>query len=189
MNISHRHRFVYLAPPRTASRYVFSVLKEAFPDLQGDPLRPEVLTHRLEVPAECHSHFVFATVRCPYSRWVSAWRWFKQIADAPGACDVAKWAAEHPDDFDGFTERAHAVGGPLCSLTQGLAWVDRIDGLVRLDTLEEDLLALPFVTELCVEMRQEDWRKLFTERTAGLVRECWGDDLESFGYDPERWRV
>lgn len=180
MNVSHRRRFVYLAPPRTASRYIATLLR---------PLGlVEPLTHcAAGIPPR--GYFVFASVRNPYARWASCWRWVGEIASAPGAGDLSHYVTENPTDFVGWTNLAAGRGGPVSSIVGSLNSAV-LDATVRQEHLAQDLRALPFAPRDWQVQQQPGgpWREFYDAETAQCVLQCWEDDFRSFGYDPHSWR-
>jgi len=72
MIVSHRWRFVYIGPPKTASTALHRWLSQpAFCARRWTPDRRD--QHSIQIPKEARGYVVFASVRNPFDRAVSLW--------------------------------------------------------------------------------------------------------------------
>jgi len=190
MNVSHKHRFVFLGNPRTGSRVSFQALRRY--GLRGDDARPETLTHRIGIPDGAEDYLLVATVRHPGSRLVSLWQWWKSLLAkwAPGPlCDFLR---ENPDDFSGFVLKAseswpHALQPQVLRLTS----VRAPDFVIRFEHAQEDYARLPFVEPgdrlalLPSNPVTTNWRDLYTLEALGIMQEIYLADFAQLGYSPD----
>jgi len=132
--VSHKREFVYVAPPRTASTTLHRWLSQ--PPLcetrwSGDPAGQ----HNSKIPASASGFFTFASVRHPYARAVSLWA---HSQAAPGrsqgvpTIDFGQFVRDWLPTAVWFYSRGQA------EYFDGLS----LDGLVRAEHLEADLLGL-----------------------------------------------
>lgn len=78
MNYSHKHKFVWHAPFKVASRAVADVFRHTS-DLNPHLPKPDnpqmIFTHENAWPDECPRNYLhIGSVRHPYYRWVSYWK-------------------------------------------------------------------------------------------------------------------
>ena len=78
MNYSHKHKFVWYAPPKVASRSTAAVFRK-YCDLNPHLPKPDnprmIFTHENMWPDDCpHDYLHIVSVRHPYYRWVSYWK-------------------------------------------------------------------------------------------------------------------
>jgi hypothetical protein len=134
--ISHRWRFVYVGPPKTASTTLHYWLSQ--PALCDERWKPERQDqHSVVIPPEVEDYFTFASIRDPLDRAVSLW------AHSQGAASLAAGEA-WPMGFEEFVLEFQPNASWFYRLSQAelLAPV-RLDGVVRFERLEEDLFRLP----------------------------------------------
>jgi len=134
--ISHRWRFVYVGPPKTASTTLHHWLSQpAFCDERWTPEHQD--QHSVVIPPEVQEYFTFASIRDPLDRAVSLWR-HSQSPTSLAAGEA--W----PMSFEEFVLefQPHASWFYRLSQAEMLASV-RLDAVVRVERLEEDLLRLP----------------------------------------------
>jgi hypothetical protein len=198
MNVSHTHRFVYLAIPRTGSRVCFRALQNY--GLQGGDAGGR-MTHRMEIPAGCEDYRVISTVRNPFIRWVSCWTWVKMWPLRAGThySNLAEWLIANPQDFPGFVERA--LRGRI--IRPQTAYLDHARAgelhLLRTEQLQEGFNALHDTFDLAsADMKCEgppvvsirhnpatvSWRSHIDQRSIDMIREHSAEDFRRFGYSP-----
>jgi len=143
MNYSHKHKFVWTAPAKVASRATASFFRE-HSDLNPHLPMPDnprmVFTHENGWPQDCPRDYLhIVNVRHPYYRWISYWK--HDVVDStrlkPGTTDpldaLKTWDNE---DFNMFSLWR--------VITQGES---RIDYIIHAESVEEDLRKLPFVSD------------------------------------------
>lgn len=185
MIISHRHRFVYLGPPKTASTTLHHWLSQpAFCDHRWEPLPDS--QHSSVLPTGVEHYFKFASIRDPFDRCVSLWRHSQSrtslaAGDAP-EMTFSQFVFDWQDSASYFYR---------CSQRQLLGSV-QLDAIVRFEHLEQDLFRLPFIAAaqnlepLPMKNRNpvhrlQTWASLRTGTLEAVIRYRWGDDLAAFG--------
>ena len=78
MNYSHKHKFVWYAPPKVASRSTAEVFRK-YCDLNPHLPKPDnprmIFTHENMWPEDCPKDYLhIVSVRHPYYRWISYWK-------------------------------------------------------------------------------------------------------------------
>jgi len=202
MIINHEQRWIYIGPPKTGSTTMHKELPKRF---GGRYVNPEA-QHDADIPEGCENYLILASVRDPYQRAVSLyWHYLRDVrrirAIAQGINDRRSWnampfpAAEFP--FDRFVEMIKdgvvAEMNPATktfythTLTRWLEPAVRIDRLLRLESLDDNWAALPFVENHRgfpvhnAPGRQpwENHRTLFAVRT---IEEWAAEDFDNYGY-------
>ena len=172
-NYFHDQRLLYWGLPRTGSRYVFNTLKAHF---KCDLL---VHTHNIGIDEEFSDYRVICSVRNPYRRALSCWKWMNLVNDD----------RFHPQDFDKYVQ--HVFPRQCLAISAALGEdIRRIDYVVRLENLAEDLAAIPEFPEDHVWKENgfaSDYDKSFEEyftspETEDRVWTVYGGDFTSFGY-------
>lgn len=152
MVINHASRWVYLGPPKTGTTSLTYVLTDGNDWRKRSKVAPHRvelfrgLKHRgqhcMDVPPECSSYFIFASIRNPYTRAVSLWshwnREAKQRRRPPLSLEqFLTIILECQDD----TRAARLAGNGFFHFILGrwFKWVERIDAFIRQESLEADL--------------------------------------------------
>ena len=183
MNRSYKHKFVWHAPFKVASRAVNDVFKHT------SDLNPNyVFTHENAWPDDCPQDYLhIVSVRHPYYRWVSYWKHGiydrNELPKGLNPLDSLKWASD---------ERCSAWS-EWRVITQ---FEPRIDYIIHAESVLEDLRKLPFIpndfnwTFTPTQMR---WRSVPTNSTTWdtnwdenelreLVYERFRQDYDNLGY-------
>jgi len=181
VNVSHKHRFVFLANMRTGTRCVFHALRRYFACIGGSH-DARTLTHKIGIPAGCERYLVIATVRNPFSRMVSCWNWVREVPGWPSGID--KFVRANPHDFAGFVERAMSTG--FDSQSRRLGEIEP-DQLIRYERLQASFSELPFVTDEQLHIVPQspitaNWQSWYRPEIEKMVAEKWADDFDRFGY-------
>lgn len=175
--------FLGFMPPKTGTTSLIRLLRQLF-DVEiigstyhcGGKLNPRYA-----------NWFTFCTVRNPFSRLVSYW-WFVRKRFPP-AGNRQRWALREMANqltFSEFTRQS-----PLLPVSQ-IVEDARIDHLIRLETYENSIRQLPFLSSQYLAIprakkgRDVDWREYYTERSlVEFVQRHYADDFERFGYSTE----
>lgn len=179
MVISHRYRFVYFAPRRTGTTTLTDVLVQHF-EAKIFSFGYDCPRHEMNLPTAYAGYFAFVSVRNPYTRLASLSSFY-----CPSNSDVE----------DVFNEPGWRIR-PICDSL----WQDpplpccsriRIDAIVRLESLEEDFHALPFVQR---RIKLPHWNagkgmRLFSHKLQQRTRKYYERDFSYFGYNPDDTRV
>jgi hypothetical protein len=234
--VSSRHRYVYMEIPKaacTTMKYFIVALEQAACQFERVPYLREtkqsMLIHQRQyvgVPTlldlsgnDLHTvlsgrsgHFIFALVRNPYSRLVSAFESKVRLAE-PGMRQVfeRRWAAaEAGDDVRrSFAEFVRTDLEGLVSSAQEHHFVPQHRLLVRqiipyskifqVERFKEFEYAFAAHLKSCgvqtfPKFRDynrsfyPDWRHYYDRETAERVFDFFEADFEPYGYDPESWR-
>ena len=152
MIISHALRFVYIGPPKTASTTMHAFLSQPLLfDDESDVNTIDIKEqHKADVPPECEGYFMFATVREPAARLDSLWRHCRGEAERLGLHPVLT--------CEEFVEWRRTCNKPFFAEDQEYYLKQaRIDQVVRVERLREDVERLPFVTPLVGEIERPKW--------------------------------
>jgi hypothetical protein len=183
MNRSYKHKFVWHAPFKVASRAVNDVFKHT------SDLNPNyVFTHENAWPDDCPQDYLhIVSVRHPYYRWISYWKHGiydrNELPKGLNPLDSLKWASD---------ERCSAWS-EWRVITQ---FEPRIDYIIHAESVLEDLRKLPFIpndfnwTFTPTQMR---WRSVPSNSTTWdtnwdenelreLVYERFRQDYDNLGY-------
>lgn len=196
MYVSDVSKLVYLSPPRTGSTSMATVLVQA-------PFHARGLS-RGDVPHDAiwQAHFgrytLFITVRHPYPRAVSLWRFSCYHAVClPVDRLTQSWRQTYRDglpSFEGFLRFPNFQNTLYtnwrCSwhLEQMLKPVDFV---VRQENFDQDLAKIPQLKGVHVPRlnsgppNRYTWDHFYEQNPAclELVQNLWGDDFEKFGYE------
>src|SRR5210317_1387271 len=142
MNYSHKHKFVWHAPFKVASRATADFFRE-YSDMNphlpiGD--NPMIFTHGNEWPEECPRDYLhIVNVRHPYYRWVSYWK--HGLADTN---ELDRSLSDPLTALKSVTDERCNVWSEWRILTQ---FEERIDYIIHAETVLEDLRKLPFIPD------------------------------------------
>jgi hypothetical protein len=183
MNRSYKHKFVWHAPFKVASRAVNDVFKHT------SDLNPNyVFTHENAWPDDCPQDYLhIVSVRHPYYRWVSYWKHGiydrNELPKGLNPLDALKWSSD---------ERCSAW-----SLWRVITqFQPRIDYIIHAESVLEDLRKLPFISNdfnWAFTPTQMRWRSVPTNSTTWdtnwdenelreLVYERFKQDYDNLGY-------
>lgn len=191
MNRSYKHKFVWHAPFKVASRAVADVFRHTS-DLNPHLPQPDnprmIFTHENMWPEDCPRDYLhIVSVRHPYYRWVSYWKHGiydnNELPKGPNPLDSLKWASD---------ERCEAWS-EWRIITQD---EPRIDHIIHAESVLEDLRKLPFIPndfEWEFTPRQMRWRSVPTNSTTWdtnwdeeelreLVYQRFRQDYDNLGY-------
>ena len=183
MNRSYKHKFVWHAPFKVASRAVNDVFKHT------SDLNPNyVFTHENAWPDDCPNDYLhIVSVRHPYYRWVSYWKHGmydqNELPKGLNPLDSLKWASD---------ERCVAWS-EWRVITQ---FEPRIDYIIHAESVLEDLRKLPFIPndfEWEFTKTQMRWRSVPSNSTTWdtnwdenelreLVYQRFRQDYDNLGY-------
>lgn len=176
MIVSHKRKFVYIGPPRTASTTLHHWLSH---ELLGDKPWVQGEQHSSAIPPEALEYFTFASVREPLDRCVSLWRHYSEHAhDRAGLPDLtfAEFVHEFPQlPWLYRTSQAEILSGV------------RLDAVIRYHRLEADLRRLqifygywhllPPIPKMNDSQDRPPMEALYTPELESAVRRWWADDV------------
>ncbi len=185
MIVSHASRFVFYAPPKTASSTLHEWLSQpAFcPDRYV--ATPSDEQHRMDAPTEAAEYFTFASIRHPLDRCVSLWAHSQRPSDRAPRMGFREFVLSY---------QKHCIWWYRDSMSKIFRDV-RIDAYVRFDRLEADLFSLPPVVA-CIATGQSleplpslngtthpPWREVVTADLEAVIRERWAEDWTLADWD------
>jgi hypothetical protein len=199
MYISHKHEVVFIALPKNASRTVGVLLKSEFDAVDED--------HHSIVPSDpekIKNYFPFVVVRNPYSRCVSRWYGWYQVA-APDPSDLNFRKTLLPS-FEGYVERMqdwhtspkriepenalyHSCQIHIIDKAQKLFFQEIKK--VKFEKLHEELMKLPFIRRHVKLPKRGirndvygDWRRYYKNATVvHKVANAYQADFERLNYN------
>ncbi|HKL62944.1 MAG TPA: sulfotransferase family 2 domain-containing protein [Woeseiaceae bacterium] len=205
MIVSHRHRFVFVAVPRVATRALRQALTMQL-DAMDWQQQNLFARHRLPVPdlaAAEHGHLSVRDLRprLPQEYWQSYLKFafvrdpFERFVDS----FLSLEAADDPDPAAVAVRMKRALGTQRfrrrrLTLPQRHFLVDEegrlaVDFVGRFETLDASwrqlctrlgLAAVPLARRR--EPERQDWTRYYDAELAGMVADYYRDDLECFGY-------
>jgi hypothetical protein len=196
MFVSLDHRLAYLAPPRTGSTSLASVLTQApfHAKFSGEASSPTVSQWHPELEG-CRT---LISVRHPYVRAVSLWRFTcLQAICLPKHHGHLSWRRTYADglpNLEGFLRFPSLR--PLFRSNWRCSWhLERIpapvDHVLHLERLAEDLAQVPGLAGLSLPTLNvgppcnQPWHAFYDQHPAcvELVQQLWEDDFDEFGYE------
>lgn len=183
MIISEVYRVAYIAPPKTATRTMYGVMKRYFQGKQqGD--------HTLRVPEEYKDFTTIIVIRNPYDRFVSMWMAATTRGDRYGF--IKQTGSDNIVDGARMLVDLNVTSGKGHPLKWSQAIYhreNRIDYCIRLETLEQDFMDLPFVDKEVkfshanpTEAKSKHWSEYYTDELIDLVNQFYKDDFELLPY-------
>lgn len=194
MIISHRHKFIYLAPVKTGTTSIEQVLSGRFNAFCYQQwIEDGVKTtlsgrgkHVIHVPKRYEDYFVFCSVRNPYTRLISQFRWWKQNK-------------KETKNFKWFLEKILPMADRslYIQLRQDDSYIPpkncvhiNIDTFIKLENLTKDFANLPFVVGFIkmpyLNKKEARFNKIrYTKETSKWVQKYRHMDFELFNYSKE----
>jgi hypothetical protein len=189
MFVSHKHRFVYMAPGKTGTTSMQAALHKAgtkpsmwrFMTPIPDTWEEVVSKHICHLPEEIKDYYVFATVRNPFKRQISRYL-HGQKNRKPSQKEFEKFH---------FSTTNHRSCYHLLHQQKGYVppkgFVNyKINKFLKLETLEKDFNSLPFIDKK-IEFPHKNKNPIslnlkFTPEMVDHLTTTWQEDFEFFGY-------
>jgi len=179
VNYIHNEKLVYWGLPRTGSRYVFGCLKQAYSfDFR--------MTHKVGCDPEYAEYEVVCSVRNPYLRALSAWKWMNLVGES----------AYCSDSFPDFVRRV--IPGHIFSIVLVLgSLIEDVDYFIRLECLEKDLKKIPSFPEH-FEFPDNTYQSSYRlspkeyyadQSVADRIWDTYREDFETFGYARDSYMI
>lgn len=192
MYINSNDKWIYLDVPRTGSHSMGAMLTEHY----GGALCRK---HQWpEIWRVFPKWFVFATVRDPYDRFVSIWRFAVERRDElaepwrehmPSGTmeEMLVWLHAHEAAVYGRAEPwTRIAAAQTVYLKLSLAWPDR---MIRLENVHEDIKRLPFYrpdVEFPWKNKSGETDEFpLSELSRDLIKRIYAEDFERLGYPVE----
>lgn len=192
MFVSHKLRCVYMPPPRTGTTSIFHALEA----IGGQPFvwrsdtwpfcEQNGLKHICHLPKELENYYVFASVRNPYTRQISRF--------------LENWSQDREPTQNDFVK--YTFGEKTSQKLSCCGWLNllpdyippptcvsfKIHHFVRLENIEEDFHALPFVDKRiafpCKNKCKHEVRLKYDDQMQQHLFRVMKCDFEVFGYKP-----
>ena len=209
MNISHKHKSIWWAIPRTATR----ALSEIFCfydfynyDVEGEPenIRNAPYTHTCKIPDEYKHYALITQVRNPYSWAVS--NWYLKYLQADESSNKITFLQ---------TFESYVLEGAFLSDEYLKDYINHKSKkyIIKYENLAEDIKLIPFIdfTDSNVKnnyervvinnvytssylRRQPDkilsnWQSYYTENLAEIIYKKYNFIFNTFNYDKNSWKV
>lgn len=176
MNYSDKYKYIILTPPRMGTR----ALSHPFGKIgfTNDIENSSAFTHRLEIPEGKEDYKIISTIRNPYKRYLSVYRW--QSIFEPD--NLHETSVAHMDDYFQLLKIDELFG---------------IDYWVDTDNMKSDLENIPVIGELVsndesvIESRYKNEGKkegVITQEIADEIYQTYKVIFDKFGYDKESWK-
>jgi hypothetical protein len=211
MRISHRHKFVFLATPRTASTSMRRVLDE-----HSDIRSVHISKTLVEIPFYHHicasvlmrifmdqgwnwdSYFRFCVVRNPYDRVVSLYH--HQLSLIRRKCGggvvgcVRYWQSEKPRfrDYVMHLKPSNRLTTSLQYFVCDETGLEQVDAVLRYENLSDQFaevcarLGIPMplegIPKTNVSGNRRHYRTYYDDDTRAKVAETYQHEIERFGY-------
>ena len=207
MIVSRKYHLVYICPPKTGSNSLTSVLCES--PYEGRSWDQRYAHHNTLWVPELAEYFYFISVRNPYERMFSFWKFVLHHAATKGRQPYGhkSWRrffpkpVKHPVSFEQFV-----LHGPqtrkqwlrqkwnrLLRTVWSCGWHVQqlqkpIDAVLHLETLPADIQRIPYLQHVVIPhtnagpVKQRPWQESYTPELVQAVQDWWPDDFEQFGY-------
>lgn len=208
MIVSRKYRLVYVCPPKTGSISFRELLLS--PRFEGRLWDKRYDHHNTLWVPELADYFYFMTVRNPYARMFSFWKFvLMHASDKSSKGDPRRkcWRRYFPRpvvdpvSFERFVlqgpqtrkriyrEKWHRMMRTVWSCGWHLAQLQKpVDALLHLETLTEDVKQIPGLSEVIIDhknqgpVKQKPWQDFYTPELVQAVQDLWPNDFEQFGY-------
>lgn len=205
MIISHKHKFIFIATPKTGTTSIESKLKIFSENLKlsdeaSDRGNPNLKHITLEgIIAHCEQnlsdYFSFTFSRNPWDRHLSIYKYYKKMVahwgDNPGKWkSVCEEYKRRVDDFDDFNEFVEGV--PNFKELQTRWITDNIDFVGRMETLQDSFdnicsrigiqqIELPHLNI----SNKIDYKKVYNDKSIDIVSQAYKKDIDYLKYNYE----
>ena len=209
MIISDKQKVVYIAPPKTGSVAVSTTMLNSEVFCGYNPNIESIHHHKTQLLPRKKNYFHFITVRHPYLRAYSFWRFMWKEANRSkhdffaglfpkhlGYISFTRWLHEGPTNRN----KRDLFFKEMKDLWRCHWHIERLKGLsvhvVHLETLEDDLRVVPGFDKITSiprinsqEPEESPWYDNFTPKDIRRIQELWAGDFYSFGYTKDFEKV
>jgi len=173
MVICHEYDLIFFEFPRAASTAIAWLLKDHYGGTQSIV---GGTSHHAEVPAGCEDYFFFTSIRNPYSRVYSHYRW--KCAKRNLRLSFEQYLRNTNDTL------RHYFGDT------------RFDAVVRFEELPESIFSLLRSRGMTTDAKLGrhgistgvGWKKAYTQKLADLVYRASEGEFQTYGYERDSWR-
>jgi len=202
MIISHKHKFIFIATPKTGTTSIESKLKIFSENLKlsdeasdrGNPTLKHITLE--DIIAHCNQslsdYLSFTFCRNPWDRHLSIYKYYKKMVahwgDNPGKWkSVCKGYKELVDDFDDFNE--FVEGRPDFKELQTRWITGNIDFVGKMENLQVDFnIACSKIGIKEIELphlnlsNKIDYREVYNNQSIDIVSKSYKKDINYLGY-------
>ena len=205
MRISHKHKFVFIATPKTGSTTIRKSLAK-YSDIKsvGDKTSPyywhtsalELKEHFNEKNWNWNEYFKFTFVRNPWSRCVSKWEHRKRVSNNQTLLDnrdefaiqsrnlIHKWKS-----FRGMLRRGH-VGNSQYNWCFDASGNQLVDFIGKTENFQEDFNTICDKIKIPQQQlprknatKHKHYTEYYDDETKQIVAEKYAKDIAYFGYE------
>jgi len=141
MNVSHKYKFVWTAPPKVGSRTIRDIFRK-YCDLNPQwpsEDHPSDFTHANRWPDVSDDYLHITSVRHPYYRWLSYWKYAQNDTNELKRLGTDPLTAIlEMDENWFFAWTCHQIS---------VNTNPRIDYIIHAETLVDDIRSLPFMSD------------------------------------------
>jgi hypothetical protein len=202
MIVCERHRLLYLAPPKTGSVTVIKQLEDK-PPFYGKRYNNDEAHHDTVWHPRFNDFYVFITVRHPYARMLSLWRFaLTQVnrvrRGEQGNNWLTWWSSIFPGELPTFRE---FIYHPELESRMRNVWCCNwhlnviqkpVDAVVYQENYQEGMRQIPHLKNIDFSVKQNAgpkldpgkvWYDYFDADIVLRVQDLWGKDFDRFGYN------
>lgn len=195
MIVCEAKKLLYLAPPKTGSASVVRLLTQ--PEFGGYNYDTKINHHNTVWEKRFQNWYIFITVRHPYTKAVSFWRYAcAQALTRKNPENPRSWCNAFPDglpNLEGFLffPRMQYAFNTAWRTSWHMEQLPRpVDKVVYQEFFDADMAqVVPLRGHKLI--RENDgpasrchWHTFYTKEAISQVQELWGADFEAFGYNP-----
>ncbi len=189
MIVSHKHKFAYMAPPKTGTTSMEDHLTTHYEGVKWEYQETPranggIDRHGMGLKEEWSDYFVFATVRNPYTHELSKWDYFRRMCWAQHIlkeCESLYVILKQHEEYE---------PPPNCVKF-------KLNAYVRMEHMQKDFEKLPFAKKIKIKhLNKYSLAKPFnrtktkpyptyTEETIEIIKTKRKMDFETFGYSTE----
>ena len=184
-NISVKYGYQWIAPERTGSRKVAEILSFFGFTNEGRPIHSAnnyAYTHQVIFDEEVENYKLICNARNPYSKTLAVFRNLLR----------ANYKNATKDEFKNFLVQ-ELKNGQAMGMVKNPILSKKIDYVIRLEHMSEDLRKIPFVLEkfsskqldmLCYHPKPIfDWEQFYDQEMKDIVYEYTSHLFEMWGYE------
>lgn len=189
MIVSHKHRFAYMAPPKTGTTSMVDHLLTHYEGIKWETTKNPnggIDHHDMGLKKEWSDYFVFATVRNPYTHELSMWDYMKMRR--------VSWEDHMKHNCESLyvTLKQHEEYEPPPGCVKF-----KLNDYVRMEHMQEDFEKLPFANNTKIgHLNKYSLTKQFnksptksyppyTEEMVEIMKVKRKMDFDTFGYSTE----
>ena len=200
MIVSAPNKVLYLAPPKTRTTALHRAMHRSKPSwtMEGKCHRdPAQDRHWTAWQPRFQNYFIFITVRHPFDRMISLWKFSNRFAFEENRDVHRDWWRDEYLQNQRDLSLAEFLRLPKIWYNAGERWrcswhLERIprevDQVVYCENWDEGVQKLPVVRNLRLDRANSNpkpvrWQEQYTPETINMVQTIWKEDFIRFGYN------